>query len=250
MYFFFYKNNYINIINFTIFIFSFFLTYEILSFMYSVDKFFNLYSYIYWFFLGILSTIGFGFGLHTGTFFLIPNILNIYNETSIYLHPQSNLKSFVFLKSLPIVMSWGIGSAVGELPPYLISKYSQNDYKNIVKKLNINTKYINYMKKNSFFVITLMASWPNMTFDFVGVLCGINNISVMSFLVPTIIGKAFIKAPLQAFCIIYFYSEISFYIDVKDNSTVYKVTNGIFMFVIFYFMKNLIETLANNEKKK
>ena len=245
----FYKNNTGTIINLTVFMFSFFLTYEILSYFYSVNRYFNLYYYIYWFFLGILSTIGFGFGLHTGTFFLIPNILTIYNETSVDRYVTSGIKSYVFFKSLPMVISWGIGSAVGELPPSLISRYSQEDYEKIVSTININPKYIDYMKKHCFLVITLLASWPNMTFDFVGVLCGVNNISTMSFLIPTIIGKAFIKAPIQAFSIIYFYSEISYYVNVKSNSTVYTIINIMFMIVIFYFMKNLIETMAQNENK-
>ena len=79
----------------------------------------------------------------------------------------------------------------------------------MLSSLNLNSKYINYVKNYSFPVITILASWPNMTFDFVGVLCGVNNISVYSFFNSTIIGKAFIKAPIQAFVIIYFYSEIS-----------------------------------------
>ena len=61
----------------------------------------------------------FGFGLHTGTFFLIPNILNIYNETTLDGYITTGIKSYVFLKSLPIVISWGIGTAIGELPPIL-----------------------------------------------------------------------------------------------------------------------------------
>ena len=245
----FYRSNTHKISNITVFFTSFFFTYEILSYLYSINRYLNIYYYIYWFLLGILSTIGFGFGLHTGTFFLIPNILNIYNETTLDGYITTGIKSYVFLKSLPIVISWGIGTAIGELPPYFISRYSKEDYDQMLSSLNLNSKYINYVKNYSFPVITILASWPNMTFDFVGVLCGVNNISVYSFLIPTIIGKAFIKAPIQAFVIIYFYSEISNYIDIKNNNSFYSLINILFFTVMFYFSKNLIETLAKNEEK-
>ena len=245
----FYRNNTRSIKNVTVSVVSFFITYELLSYFYSINRWVELYYYIYWFLLGILSTIGFGFGLHTGTFFLIPNILGIYNETSVSNYNIDHIRYCVFMKSLPIVISWGIGSALGEMPPYLVSRYSKDDYNNMVNTLGINPKYIEYMKQYSFPVITMMASWPNMTFDFVGVLCGVNNISPMEFLIPTIVGKAFIKAPIQAFSVIYFYSEISDYISVTNNNAFYTIINMLFIIVIFYFTRNLIETLAHNEYK-
>ena len=36
---------------------------------------------LYWFGLGVLSTIGLGFGFHTGIFFLFPYIINYYEQT-------------------------------------------------------------------------------------------------------------------------------------------------------------------------
>ena len=245
----FYISNRKEIINYNIFIVIFFSTYEILSYLYSVNYYINIYYYLYWFFLGILSTIGFGFGLHTGTFFLMPNLLNIYNKTSVEININiDNINLLVFIKTLPIVIAWGIGSAVGELPPYLLSKYSKEEYNSFYNKLNISPNYLEYIKKFSFGFITFLAAWPNITFDFIGVICGLNDISLFGFLLPTILGKAFIKAPIQSFFIIYFYSEINNYINVKSSfNNISTIINLVFIVIIFYFIKNLIESLAKSE---
>ena len=48
------------------------------------------------------------------------------------------------------------------------------------------------------------------------------KIPKIDFIIPTILGKAFIKAPFQLFCVIYFYSEISNNIDIKTKKNVVK----------------------------
>lgn len=202
----------------------------------------SIFYYCYWFLLGVLSTIGLGFGLPTGTLFLIPTIINKYNTTTV----TETISYDVFWKSLPIVLSWGIGTAIGELPPYFLARYNQKEYQEYVKDYS---KYIGYLKKNSFVFITIGSSWPNVTFDFVGMLCGLNDISVLNFIVPTIIGKAFIKAPFQLLCVIYFYSELSNNIIITPPSYFAYILNIIFSGIILLFIKKTIETLADNELK-
>lgn len=200
------------------------------------------FYFLYWFMLGVLSTIGLGFGLPTGTLFLIPNIINNYNTTD----TDNILNMNVYWKSLPIVLCWGIGTAIGELPPYFLARYNRKEYEEYTQGYS---KYIRYLKSNSFLFITIGSSWPNITFDFVGMLCGLNNISVINFIIPTIIGKAFIKAPFQLLCVIYFYSEISSYVDITPNLYLTTVVNIMFFGVILFFIKKTIETLAQNELK-
>ena len=77
-----------------------------------------LFYYLYWFSLGILSTIGLGFGFHTGIFFLFPHVIHTYNTIS----NQNYLTTLLIC--LPEIILWGMGSAIGELPPYLITKNS------------------------------------------------------------------------------------------------------------------------------
>jgi len=203
----------------------------------------SIFYYYYWFLLGVLSTIGFGVGLPTGTLFLIPTIINNYNTTTI----TETISSDVFWKSLPIVLSWGIGTAIGELPPYFLARYNQKEYQEYVKDYS---KYIGYLKKNSFVFIAIGSSWPNVTFDFVGMLCGLNDISVFNFIIPTIIGKAFIKAPFQLLCVIYFYSELSNNkMIITPPSYFAYILNIIFSCIIVLFIKKTIETLADNELK-
>ena len=173
---------------------------------------------INWLGLGILSTIGLGFGFHTGIFFLFPYIITNYDESE-----NPNIFNTI-LRCLPIIILWGIGGALGELPPYLVakkydkSKISLNFINN--KKLerlyeNIKTKIqekIDFTNKNVIFTsILLMASWPNLTFDMCGLLCGYHDIKLKEFLIPTIIGKGIIKAPLQSLIVLYFYSNDSEY---------------------------------------
>tara|TARA_B100000787_G_C16193273_1_gene298920 strand:- start:1697 stop:2491 length:795 start_codon:yes stop_codon:yes gene_type:complete len=196
------------------------------------------FYYFYWFLLGVLSTVGFGFGLPTGTLFLIPHIIANYNS-------PGAIGTEVYWKSLPVVLSWGIGTAIGELPPYYLARYNQHEYLEYVKDY---TNYMVYLKKNSFLFITVGSSWPNMTFDFVGMMCGLNNISVLNFIIPTILGKAFIKAPFQLFCVIYFYSEISPQL-LSPPTYIASIVNVIFSGVILVFIYKTINTLANNELK-
>jgi len=173
---------------------------------------------IYWLSLGILSTIGLGFGFHTGIFFLFPYIINTYD-----LAEQSTIFSTI-LSCLPIIIIWGIGSALGELPPYLLAKkYDKSEisldfisnkkllslYNNIKSKITEKVDFTN--KKIIFSSILLMSSWPNLTFDMCGLICGYYDLELKEFLIPTVIGKGLIKAPLQSVVVLYFYSNDSEY---------------------------------------
>ena len=177
---------------------------------------------IYWLGLGVLSTIGLGFGFHTGIFFLFPYIISTYDASE-----KQNIFNST-LSCLPIIILWGIGGALGELPPYLLAKkYENSDIDiNIIKNKKIATLYeniknkvtqkIDFTNKNVIFTsILLMASWPNLTFDMCGLLCGYYDIELKTFLIPTIIGKGLIKAPLQSLVVLYFYS----------NDTEYNIRN-------------------------
>ena len=104
--------------------------------------------YVGWFLLGVLSSIGLGTGFHTGLIFLFPQITQVYNTAQLcnhtdfslygdnaydcnYTHsePSMILGFLIFLKVLPSVLFWGIGTAFGEIPPYFISHYSNLDVK-------------------------------------------------------------------------------------------------------------------------
>ena len=249
---------------------------------------------LYWLGLGILSTIGLGFGLQTGLLFLMPYIISVYNKeiecgsTDFNLNNETlicnnisnhqtdyinNIKDdyiiyYVFLKTLPFTILWGIGSALGELPPYYIARNYKNNIldrnNNIENKKNKiinkmlyyknkfkNNYYLILVQKYKFISIILMASWPNITFDMCGIVCGYYKLSLNNFLVPTIIGKAFIKAPIQNFLILYVYKyNIDNTILKSNKNTITYFINTIIIVLLVYFIKNSIETMALTQYKK
>jgi len=195
-------------------------TYFIFVYLNAELYYFNqaIITMLYWLGLGILSTIGLGFGFHTGIFFLFPYIISTYDDT------ENPTMFNTILKCLPIIIIWGVGSALGELPPYLLAKkYDKEEITlNFIKNKKILRfsetiknkvqEKIDFTNKNVIFTsILLMASWPNLTFDMCGLLCGYYDIELGEFLVPTVMGKGFIKAPLQSLIVLYFYTNDSEY---------------------------------------
>ena len=306
--------------------------------------FITVFFYIYWFVLGILSTIGFGFGLQSGILFVLPFILNVYNKAieckstrfnlivdnpytclnlvdptyhsnvsttsstttttttttttalefcygnyTNYTFNEYNgyngynryneytdynqynkisnidlsngLKFDVFLKCYTVVIVWALGSAIGELPPYLIARFyeSETDIEQKLNMFNKNnnifnrlviyfTKEVNRCIKNySFITIVILASWPNITFDMCGLICGYYKLSLLQFLVPTIIGKVFIKATVQLLFIVYFYSDDY---NFNKNPEYNYIFNTLFFIMIGFFIKSSIETCAKKQLEK
>lgn len=212
---------------------------------------------LYWFILGILSTIGLGFGFHTGIFFLFPYLTNTY-DNQLIINPEYALY-YTFLKCLFNIILWGVGSAIGELPPYILAYKEQElelENKDIKKSIQ---KYINWIKKyiditnkkTRFIIILFMASWPNITFDMCGVICGYNKLSVTEFLLPTIIGKGLIKGPIQSLVVLYLYKNGENYNLLNISPGYFTILfNGCFILLIGYFLNKLIIRLSIMETKK
>ena len=100
------------------------------------------YETAWWLVLGVLSSIGFGSGLHSGIMFLWPFVMQVVLKAeatdsthfiAIYNHPcvlrplgTPGDGSNTFLSKLllvwPSVIAWGVGTALGELPPYFITR--------------------------------------------------------------------------------------------------------------------------------
>ena len=211
--------------------------------------------FIYWFSIGVLSTIGFGFGLQTGVLFLFPYIINNYDDTSNYAFVKC------YTECLPAIFFWGIGTAFGELPPYIVAKSNRlsNDNKNdtfdLIEKHFFYKKLKNCLQTYKFITIVLFASWPNLTFDMCGMLCGYYDFKIHEFLIPTIIGKSIIKAPIQSFVVLYIYSNNINYNLKKNNGLILTLWNIFMLGLILYFIKNTIENIASiqfrkNEKMK
>mmetsp|Transcript_52528 Transcript_52528/g.132121 ORF Transcript_52528/g.132121 Transcript_52528/m.132121 type:complete len:400 (+) Transcript_52528:71-1270(+) len=188
----------------------------------------------WWVFLGILSSVGLGTGLHTFVLYLGPYIASVAmtaSECGTLDFETHGDNSFVCpeysgeIASDPITMPqillkvwlealmWGAGTAIGELPPYLVARAARLSGKasqELEEFEQENNTFIHRMKKQAlsflprlgFFGIMLFASIPNPLFDLAGITCGHLLIPFRTFFLATLAGKAVIKATLQAVFVI------------------------------------------------
>ena len=100
---------------------------------------------VWWLGLGVLSSIGLGTGMHSGLLFLFPHILKVCRSAEacdgVGFDTRNNMWFTmggedlfecdnvskddtwrnVWLAVLPAAVTWGAGTAIGEIPPYWIS---------------------------------------------------------------------------------------------------------------------------------
>lgn len=190
----------------------------------------------WWILLGVLSSVGFGTGLHSGMMFLFPHVLQVVTAAESckttaglipwYQHPckldcsttsgplDGSTVTFWNLFCLVTVpcMLWGFGTAVGELPPYLVSKAASmsgstdDEFAQEMEDAKTKTDLFNRMKlwtvnfteKHGFVGIFLLASWPNAAFDMCGMCCGYLRIPFWTFFIATAMGKGLVKVNGQA----------------------------------------------------
>lgn len=188
----------------------------------------------WWVGLGILSSVGLGTGLHTGLLFLFPHIFKVCMAASSCLSVNFNSREMWFLNdptlfvcqdqgTTPVAFFeifkkvawpcflWGTGTALGEIPPYAISRAAKmagetneefEDIKNSKSQWQFLDQMkmwtVNFLQKHGFIGIILMASWPNAAFDLCGICCGHFEMPFWEFITATWIGKALIKANFQA----------------------------------------------------
>ncbi|XP_027360326.1 vacuole membrane protein KMS1 isoform X2 [Abrus precatorius] len=204
---------------------------------------------LWWVALGVASSIGLGSGLHTFVLYLGPHIALFtikamqcgrvdlksapYDTIQLKRGPswldkdcsefglplfQSAYGSQVPLSSiLPQVqveaVLWGIGTAIGELPPYFISRAARlsGSRVNAMEELDSEDKgvlnqikcwFLSHSQHLNFLTILVLASVPNPLFDLAGIMCGQFGIPFWKFFLATLIGKAIIKTHIQTVFII------------------------------------------------
>ncbi|XP_045814258.1 vacuole membrane protein KMS1-like [Trifolium pratense] len=204
---------------------------------------------LWWVALGVASSIGLGSGLHTFVLYLGPHIALFtikamqcgrvdlksapYDTIQLKRGPswldkncsefgppsfQSEYGTRVPLSSiLPQIQMeavlWGLGTAIGELPPYFISRAARlsgnrmdameeldGDDKGVLNQ--IKCWFFSHTQHLNFFTILVLASVPNPLFDLAGIMCGQFGIPFWNFFLATMIGKAVIKAHIQTVFII------------------------------------------------
>lgn len=221
---------------------------------------------LWWIGLGVASSIGLGSGLHTFVLYLGPHIAMFtikatlcgrvdlksaqydtalfrqkptweYKECNAFgepLFPRATSSDHFRVPVWPILhevhweaVLWGIGTALGELPPYFVSRAARlsgerlKEFDDLRQKItsdeSVNgfVRHLNQLKswtleyfqqlnltRFKFWTILLFASIPNPLFDFAGITCGQLLVPFWSFFIPTLIGKALVKTHLQTIFVI------------------------------------------------
>ncbi|XP_027165737.1 vacuole membrane protein KMS1 [Coffea eugenioides] len=210
---------------------------------------------LWWVALGVASSIGLGSGLHTFVLYLGPHIALFtikavqcgrvdvksapYDTIQLKRGPSWLGKDcsefgppvFLSLRGSRVPLSsillqvqleailWGLGTALGELPPYFISRAasisggkidameeldtSTEDRGMLARQLNILKRwFLSHAQYLNFFTILLLASVPNPLFDLAGIMCGQFGIPFWEFFLATLVGKAIIKTHIQTVFII------------------------------------------------
>ncbi|XP_050218633.1 vacuole membrane protein KMS1 [Mercurialis annua] len=211
---------------------------------------------LWWVALGVASSIGLGSGLHTFVLYLGPHIAlftlkamqcgRVDLKSAVYdtiqlkrgpswldkdchefgdpVFPSANGLRIPLSSILPQVqieaILWGVGTALGELPPYFISRAASLSGSKVDAMEELNTSssedsgfiasHLNAIKRwllshsqhLNFITILVLASVPNPLFDLAGIMCGQFGISFWKFFLATLIGKAIIKTHIQTVFII------------------------------------------------
>ncbi|KAL6581766.1 meiotic spindle pole body protein Kms1 [Orobanche minor] len=115
---------------------------------------------------------------------------------------------------------WGLGTALGELPPYFISRAARVSGGTIdameelsssstgddgfvsARLVKIKHWFLSHAQYLNFFTILVLASVPNPLFDLAGIMCGQFGIPFWEFFLATMLGKAIIKTHIQTVFII------------------------------------------------
>ena len=148
----------------------------------------------YWILVGVMSSIGIGFGFHTGPLVLFPHITQVASVSPSFLDA-------VHTVSIPVVC-WGLGTALGEIPPFLMGPHLMRASLNFPSMSAIMEWSRHIVDRFGAVGIFALACWPNATFDCAGTIAGISNMPLWKFMAATILGKTCVKAPMQALVVI------------------------------------------------
>ena len=183
----------------------------------------NVKYAVWWFMLGVLSSIGLGTGMHSGLLFLFPHIIAISHAAQVCQNldfssrgdgtymcienaPQTGVSFWqLWLAVFPACWLWGSGTAAGEIPPYLLTRAarlageSNGEFEDLEGEGDLEVVrqmkkwMIDVIEKYGFMAILLLAAWPNAAFDLCGMACGHFLMPFWTFFGATYIGKALIK---------------------------------------------------------
>ncbi|CAI5498011.1 unnamed protein product [Closterium sp. Naga37s-1] len=137
---------------------------------------------------------------------------------------------------LPEVLLWGAGTALGELPPFLVARAARMSGESI-RSLEgravdeegeqgegeqhdswLHRLFLRFLPPGhrfGFGTIFLLAAVPNPIFDLAGITCGHLLIPCWKFLLATLLGKGIVKTLLQALAVVFIFHEHS--VDLMES---------------------------------
>jgi vacuole membrane protein 1 len=205
----------------------------------------ELSHFVWWLGLGVLSSMGLGTGMHSGLLFLFPHVFSIVTSAetcgNVDFDATHNIwRSFkpnqlfscssasnsdlsywsMVVKSLYPAVIWGLGTALGELPPYATSYAARKagledeSYKEFLNEKSsfqfvgrMKNWMVEFLQNYGFLGVFLMSAWPNAMFDLVGLCCGHFLMPFWSFLGAVILGKGVVKIAGQVMFFVAVFSE-------------------------------------------
>lgn len=207
---------------------------------------------VWWVGLGVLSSVGLGSGMHSGLLFMFPHVLrtctavascgngNFYTFPTNSFHRPPGDRAFSCIAPAPLaeadakeghlafedyklrillvapwIMLWGFGTAIGEIPPYLLSYAAAKEGKK-TDELEEESSYdvlnkmkdwmLSYIKAYGFWAVVALAAWPNAAFDLCGMACGQFMMPFWTFFGALIVGKSLLKANFQGVFFVFLFS--------------------------------------------
>eukprot|EP00753_Platysulcus_tardus_P009505 PLAT2152.1.p1 GENE.PLAT2152.1~~PLAT2152.1.p1 ORF type:complete len:460 (-),score=224.49 PLAT2152.1:85-1299(-) len=202
------------------------------------DRLVSTGSFTFWWLaLGVMSSIGFGSGLHTFLLYLGPHIVRVTIHATLCRHVNFSAAVRTYFpvmtyeedafdcgltppeEALPLwdvasrvqlaAFLWGVGTAAGELPPYFFARAARlagehleeledGDDADAGSLLSRFKGMLHYyINRWGFWAIFLCAAIPNPLFDLAGLMCGHCLIPFWTFFSAVVLGKAAVKAHMQ-----------------------------------------------------
>lgn len=205
---------------------------------------------VWWVGLGVLSSIGLGSGMHSGLLFLFPQIYFICSTAehcnSLAFDARRNMWDGVLkpgehfpcepgagdeaeltfvalvLKAFPYALLWGLGTALGELPPYAASyaaarsKLADEEFEELEQELKagkpsmvtrMKVWMLHLVRNYGALSVFLLSCWPNMLFDLCGIVCGHFMMPFWEFFIALFLGKAVVKTLMQVAFFVFLFSS-------------------------------------------
>ncbi|CBZ52104.1 GI15163, related [Neospora caninum Liverpool] len=126
------------------------------------------------------------------------------------------------LKAFPYALLWGLGTALGELPPYAASyaaarsKLADEEFAELEEEIRagkpsmvtrMKVWMLELVQNYGALSVFLLSCWPNMLFDLCGIVCGHFMMPFWEFFIALFLGKAVVKTFMQIAFFVFLFSS-------------------------------------------